>query len=321
MRRGLLTALGAALCASSCAARYAVDAPIFEQVDAAGDVRLVHPSAPGISRQTFDLVALKMGPSGRYFIVEAVFAERVSQLEGVRLGDDRVADVYPQTVDVYLDAVPGEGQVRALPGREVHLSAAEAWDVVLLLSSLDTVREEGVVHPVHLISRGRSLIGVFDLADLPKPEAIRRGGAQALVLVTSPIGEGRVRPTSGHYGDCQSWDQERCRLVGEGPPVMDTLGDLAPGQPLALVYPAGQRPAPRTVPVVFESGGMVVAELGEGDTVEEGAFATILGEGGEALVTAVVVSIVDGKASLKVLGEGAKLAGAKSVVFGGVPPE
>ncbi|MFT7622048.1 MAG: hypothetical protein ACI9WU_001215 [Myxococcota bacterium] len=300
MRCSALTIAAAVLAGCGASERFVPHTTLLSLDDARGDTRLEHPALDGVAAGTFDLTHFALGQNDRFLIVTARFASRVTALRGVRLGDDRVADVFPQTVDVYLDTGSGKGAIAALPDRGFHVPSSQAWDTVLVLSSIRELREDNVVYPVHLIARGKELIGVF-----------RRGevvgeiqGVLPVVLATSPRGNGRVRLAHKTWrGDCQTWNEDLCTLRGAQPPILDSLQNrVTGGQPLALAYLSGTQPPAERIPVVFGRGELITAAPVKADRVRAGGLATVLDKTGTALATAVVVSVVGDTASLKLLG-------------------
>ncbi len=220
--------LAAVLCGCATTDPFAADRGLFSATDAVGDVRLEHPPADGIGAGTFDLTALSLAYNDEFLVVTATFAAPVRARRVMGL-QERRRSVFPQTVDVYIDAVPGAGATAALEGR--GFSVDRGWDTVLVLSSLQEVRADAhVVYPVHLVARESKLVGLFRLADVPA----RLMAVQAVVLATSPHTDGRVLAASTWRGDCRSHAYERCTLFGDGPPVMDALDAVTPGAPLAM---------------------------------------------------------------------------------------
>lgn len=241
MKNTVLVAVAIALAAVSCAghkAQWQPDEEILTRDDPAGDVRLEHPPHPEIARGTFDLKRLDFGRSAEYVFVTATFAAPVRPLAGVRLTEDKVVDIYPQTIDIYLDTKRGTGYIEALPGRGFHVPASEAWDKVLVISSLPDPFHAEAVRPLHLTASGRKLTAVFRRQEVPD-ELL---GVLAVVMATSVRGEGRVLPVKKWRGDCQNWDQERCNLYGEGPAVIDASTKVEKGKPIRLSYLAGSPP-------------------------------------------------------------------------------
>ncbi|MCC6620490.1 MAG: hypothetical protein IT385_04505 [Deltaproteobacteria bacterium] len=278
--------------------------------DPIGDVRLEHPAQPGIERGTFDLERVSLALDGDAWRLEATFASPVPTLTEVRAARDRVVTMVPMTIDVYLDTTPDAGRVEALEGRGFRVSAAEAWDRALVVTSVPDLSDDDVVHARTVTARGRRLVATFPRAAVPG--AIR--GALVVVLATSPSGDGRVRQV-GRGGECRVWDDVRCTLGGEDPPVLDALAvDVARGRPLALVYRDGARPVSRTTPVVFQRGQLFGAAPVDEDEVAKGRLATLLDADGKPLGTAIVVSVVGDTASLELVSP-AEVEGATAVVF------
>ncbi|MCA9515856.1 MAG: hypothetical protein KC635_13010 [Myxococcales bacterium] len=302
-------ALGAASVAAGCASGPTVI--VADLPDPDDDVRLEHPPANGIVDGTFDLERVTLARRGDDVIVTATFRAPLRRRAETRLAEDHAVASFPMTVDVYLDLLPGAGHVEALPGRRFQVPASEAWDRVLVLSSLDDLVETDLVHAEHLSGRGRDLVGIFPASVLPPSGPL---GVLAVVLATSPTGTGRVREVTTGLGDCTVWDDERCTLRGKGPPVLDATSDVLPARPLALTYADGARPKPEASPVVFSRGPLVgVAPVPEGQT-SVGQLATILDAAGDPLATAIVVSIVGDTVSLEVVGK-EPIEGAAGAVF------
>lgn len=280
---------------------------VIELRDAPGDTRLVHPPAPGIERGTFDLRRLIVRRSPDAVIVEASFVSPVRPWAVVVAPDEDQRLRYPQTVDVYIDAGPRRGNVEGLEGRGFHVPSPEAWDRALVLSTALRAPHDDAIVALHLSHRGRTLTGVFP------PDAIPEGAVGFLVIVaaTSLRGDGGVRPVAELEGECATWDDTRCTLIGEGPAVLDATGVVAGGV-LSLRYPGTERPRGSAVPVVFHRGGLVtVAPVGPG--LAEGALATLLDGVGRPLASAVVQQVVGDTATLRVVGE--LTVDPRSVIF------
>lgn len=288
--------LAAALTTLGCASAPAE--VIFDLEDPSGDVRLTHPPQQGIQDGTFDLDRATLVRRGDRLIAELTFGAPVRVMRGVRLSEDRVRDVWPQSVDIYLDTLADAGAVETLPGRDFHVPAAEAWDRVLAISAIDDLTAPGLVRPLHVVTRGRQIVATFDARDVHRQI---RGGL-VVVLAASARGTGRVRPVRPALGDCHVWDDDRCTLTGTGPPVLDSTSQVVAGRPVALTYAEGERPRPRPIPVVFHQGELVSASPVVGAQLVEGALATVVDAAGEALATAVVLSVVGDVASLRLVG-------------------
>lgn len=288
---------------------------LIDQDDAWNDVRLAHPDAPGIDRGTFDLEHLRLARDGEGWRLEATFRSPVRTLPEARAARDRVVEMLPQTIDVYLDLDPAKGQLAALPGRGFRVAAQEAWDRVLVVSSVPDLAERGVVYPSRVFAQGKKLVALFPGDAIPEA-AVR--GALAVVLATSTRQEGRVRRVA-HGGDCRVWDDERCTLEGgdaDGPPVLDALAsDVYRDRPIALTYLRGERPTPEGVPVVFVRGTLVTAAPVPAGEVSKGRLATVIDGAGRSLATAVVLTVVGDTASLELVGEVGNMDGAQRVVF------
>ncbi|HRE87895.1 MAG TPA: glucodextranase DOMON-like domain-containing protein [Myxococcota bacterium] len=257
-------------------------------------MRLEHPEHPGLERHTFDLTRVSLSHRGREVTVEATFAAPVRELD-YRAARDRAVVMVPMTLDVYLDLAPG-GRLDALPGRGVRFPAAEGWERVLVVSGLPDLSEDGLIHAHRVSIAGRTLKAVFEL-DLP---VSAETGVQVVVLATSMSGEGRVRAV-GRHGECRVWDDFRCVLIGEDPPVLDALGEVSRGAPLAMIYAQPREaPAVARIPVVFVRGKLVgVAPVGP--ETKAGQLATLYDGAGVAKATAVVLSVVGDTASLEVV--------------------
>lgn len=285
--------------------------PLFDHADHLGDVRLEHPPYPGIDGGTFDLEHFTLERSREGWRVEATFTSPVPTLTEVRAARDRVVAMVPQTLDVYLDLTPDAGHLAALPGRDFRVPASEAWDRVLVVSSVPDVDEAGVVHALRVTPSGRRLVATFPADAITAP--VR--GMLVVVLATSATAQGRVRPAGRGAAECRVWDEIRCHLVGDGPPVLDALAqDVRPDRPLPLTYVTGDRPVAKGIPVVFQRGALISAAPVAAGEVEKGRLATVLDAGGVALGTAVVVSVSGDTASLEVVGT-ASIEGAATVVF------
>lgn len=266
----------------------------FSREDPRGDVRLEHPEHPGLERHTFDLTRVELSHRGRELTVEATFAAPVRELD-YRAARDRAVVMVPMTLDVYLDIAPG-GRVEGLPGRGIRFPASEGWERVLVVSGLPDLSEDGLIHAQRVSIAGRTLKAVFAL-DLPVTVAT---GVQVVVLATSMSGDGRVRAV-GKHGECRVWDDFRCVLVGEDPPVLDALGEVSRGAPLAMSYDqAVERPQVARTPVVFVRGKLIGAAP-VGPEVTVGQLATLYDGAGVAKATAVVLSVVGDTASLEVV--------------------
>ncbi len=317
MMRGSKAHFGAlaSVMLGACASAGANNPPwSFETVDPRGDTRLEHPAHPDIEKGTFDLEHVKLERVGDRFELELTFAAQVKRLTDVRPARDRVVEMVPMTVDIYLDTRDG-GRVDALPGRGFRVPAGEAWDHVLVVTELPDLSEDGLIHTQRVSVAGRRLHATFLAAGV---EDVR--GVLVVVLATSSSGDGRVRQV-GTTGECRVWDDFRCVLIGTDPPVIDALGEVKPGRPVALHYPEGQRPAVSATPVIFVRGKLVGVAPVEPQQAVVGRFATVVDAAGKALATAVVLSVVGDTASLEVIGEGT-VEGATGVVFdaaGGLP--
>lgn len=266
----------------------------FMREDPRGDMRLEHPEHPGIERHTFDLTRIQLSHRGRELTVEATFAAPVRELD-YRAARDRAVVMVPMTLDVYLDLAPG-GRIEGLPGRGIRFPASEGWERVLVVSGLPDLSEDGLIHAHRVSIAGRTLKAVFVL-DLPITAA---AGVQVAVLATSMAGDGRVRAV-GKHGECRVWDDFRCVLVGQDPPILDALGEVSRGAPLAMIYERPREtPAVARIPIVFVRGKLVgAAPVGPETTV--GQLATLYDEAGAAAATAVVLSVVGDTASLEVV--------------------
>ncbi len=308
---GLLAALSLGLAGGGCASA-PTSPPLIDATDPRGDVRLDHPPRSGISDRTFDLEALTLArrADGRWELT-ATFAEPLRPLTAERRSEDQVVDLLPQTLDLYLDTTADAGHVGALEGRGFDVPAAEAWDRALVVSSLDGLRHDDLRRPQQTIVRGRRLVAVFDADAITPP--IR--GYLAVVLATSPRGQGWVRRVTPGPGNCHAWDDARCTVAGEGPAVFDATSQVAPGRPIQLTYAEGERPAPAIVPVVFTRGALLGAAPVSAGDVREGQPATVVDADGRPLASAIVIAVVGDTASLKRVGE-ADLDGAAGVVLG-----
>ena len=282
---------------------------VYSVEDPTGDVRLAHPEAPSISRGTFDLIRLNVFQTPRNVVVEATFAAPIQPVE-IGMVDphaNRRRTRYAQTVDVYLDLQPG-GEVEALRGRGFTVPAFEAWDTVLVVSTFERSVHPKAVIASHVSHYGRTLRAVFPKDALAGPPR----GVLVAVLATSVSGEGGVRSVGTLPGECQTWDEVRCTLVGTGPAVLDATQSVEGGV-ISLAYAEAARPKAVHVPVVFSRGPLVTAApipLG----VVEGSPATVYGAAGQPLGVAVVQMVTGDTATLRVVGE--DLTGPASVSFG-----
>ncbi|MFO0750305.1 MAG: hypothetical protein U1F43_32240 [Myxococcota bacterium] len=221
-------------------------------------------------------------------------------LTDVRAARDHIVTMVPQTIDVYLDTTGDDrGHLKALPGRHFRVPASEGWEQVLVVSSLDDLTDDGVVHPLRVTTRGRRLVALFPEDAIIGPVK----GVLAIVLATSTAGDGRVRPVTRGGGDCTVWDDSRCTLAGDGPPILDGIGVIEADRPLSLTYLDGPRPLPDGVKVVFARGALVgVAPITP--DIAKGRLATLVDHQGAAFGTAMVVSVVGDTATLEVIGGG-----------------
>ena len=284
---------------------------VWKVTDPDNDVRLTHPEHPDINGGTFELTSFELLESDTHLIARAVFSSPVRAIRNVRLSEDRRGTIYPQTVDIYIDSSPEVGAMEALPDRNIHVTASEAWDQVLVMSSIRELNLPGLIYASHLIARGKTLIGVFEKEGVVSP--IR--GALVLVTASSPRGTGRIRLASTFKGICTDWNQMRCTLLGSGPPVLDATTTITGKRPVRLTYfGTAERPQPKTVPVVFSRGRLVGAAPVPSNRIEPGHIATIFDDAGVAVATAVVLSIVDDTASLEIIGD-AEIENAKAVAF------
>ena len=279
--------------------------------DPAGDVRLIHPQHPAIGSGTFDLSSFELLETETHIIAKAEFVSPVRIIHNIRLSEDRRASVYPQTVDIYIDSSPEVGDVKTLPDREVYVPANEAWDQVLVMSSIRELHTPGTVYASHLIVRGRTFIGAFPKADINLP--IR--GALVLVAATSARGDGRIRKASTFKGVCTDWNQDRCTLLGSGPPILDSTSTIDAKQPVPLRYLDGQtRPPAVTYPVVFRRGRLIGVAPVSHDRIKPGMIATVFDKEGQAIATAVVLNLVEDTVSLEVVGD-SEVQSAETVAF------
>ncbi|MFT5431463.1 MAG: hypothetical protein ACI9OJ_002159 [Myxococcota bacterium] len=287
---------------------------VFAVDDPASDTRLTHPPAPSVTRATFDLRRLTVERTPERVQVTATFGSKVRALGPVPDDADRNRKRFLPTVDIYIDAEPNAGHVMGLPGRDFVVPATQAWDRALVLADLPRPLHPDAWTAEHLTARGRRLVGHFP------PDAVPETARGFLVVVTATAlsTDGWVRAVSMFKGDCSTWDDNRCTLIGSGPPIMDST-DPAGGGTLALSY--GDAPPPpksvdnNRVPVVFHRGPMVtVAPVQPG--IKAGDLATLFNGANEPLGTAVVDSVLNDAATLKVVG--ARRDGTIAhVVFGG----
>jgi hypothetical protein len=288
---------------------------VLSEADAAHDLRLRHPPNDAIPEGAFDVEHVELGLAGEKLVAVVTFRSPVNVLRYVRVRYRDVGPVFPQTVDIYLDTTPGAGHTEALADRGFYVPTSEAWDKVLVLTSLPAVDHEDAVFPQALYSDGRKLVGIFRASDVPGTIL----GALVTVSATSPVGSGRIRLVTPWLGDCLVWEDLRCTLEGEGPAVIDVVGTLRDTRIAQLTYLDGSRPRGDEVPVVFQRGKMVGAAPVSADLIAEGTLATLLNGEGDALATAVVVSVAGDTASLEIV-SGALQGEATSVVFGEKKP-
>ncbi len=305
--RAIFTCLLGTLWTSACATQPRT--VLVDLADPEGDVRLVHPDAADIRAGTFDLERFTLWREGDEVVAEVTFAAPVRRLRDVRLAEDLAVDLWPQTVDVYLDSVPGAGHIAALPGRGFDVPAAEAWDWVLVISSLRDNDGGDVLRPTHVVSSGHTLRASFHARDIPPHIA----GVLVAVMATSTTGEGRVRQVAPSGGDCHVWDDARCHLVGAGPPVLDATEEVVPARPVPLAYPSGDRPRPTGIPVAFAQGALLTASPVRDGELAAGQLVTVVDAAGVAIGTATVLSVAGDAASLR-LTAGEASQGASAVI-------
>ena len=295
---------------------------LLELTDPSGDVRLIHPPAPGVEAGTFDLERLVIERLPDRIQVEATFASPVRPITPLpRDAASGRAWLLP-TVDVYLDLGPG-GDVTTLPGRKAFVPASQAWDRVLILGGSEASLHPAAVAAIHLVASGRILRGTFPRDAIDGPIL----GALAVSLATSVRGDGGVRSVGVLKGDCSAWDEDRCTLIGSGPPILDATSAFD-GDVLSLTYPkenhtAGAPPVVKnTVVVAFYRDGLAtVAPIDPSlaATVKPGALATLMDASGHALATAVVDSVLRDAATLRVVGSLPISAPSHAVFEAGTP--
>jgi len=290
-----VTTLFVVLAASACASAPRV--PIAELADPSGDVRLRHPDSPGVRDGTFDLEAFALYRQGEDVVAELTFGAPVRSLDQVRIAEDLTRSLLPQTIDIYLDSVPGAGHIAALPGRGFDVPAAEAWDWVLVISPLGDNDGPDIIRPTHVVTRGRTLRATFHGAEVPPGIS----GVLVTVMATSTTGEGRVRQVVRSGADCRAWDDARCALEGSGPPVLDATGDVTEGRPVSLDYLGQPRPRPTGVPVVFAQGALITASPVREGQLSAGQLVTVVDAAGLPLGTATVLSVAGDAASLRLV--------------------
>lgn len=296
-----------AFAASACASAPRV--PIAEIADPVGDVRLHHPDSPGVRDGSFDLVGFSLYREGEDVVAELTFDAPVRPVDHVRVAEDLSRSLLPQTVDIYLDSVPGVGHIQALPGRGFDVPAAEAWDWVLVISPLADNEGGDILRPTHTIARGRTLRATFRGSEVPREIS----GVLVAVLATSTSGEGRVRQVVRSGADCRVWDDARCQLEGSGPPILDATSDVSDARPVPLDYLGAPRPRPTGVRVAFAQGALLTASpVAEGQLVA-GQLVTVVDAAGQALGTATVLSVAGDAASLR-LTSGEASEGASAVI-------
>lgn len=310
----------APLCGTGCASSgarpleagvVAVDVLPLDAVDPIGDTRLAHPTHAQVTTAHFDLERVTLAPSAEGWRLEATFAKPIPTLKEVRAARDRVVEIVPQTIDVYLDLGDG-GHVDALPGRGFRFPSTEAWDRVLVATSMPDTSFDDAVYAKRVTAQGRRLVAVFPRDAIPA-SGVR--GVLVVVLATAPEGEGRVRGVTSSGSDCQVWDEQRCQLIGEGSAIVDALSvDVIGQRPVAMLYPEGQRPRADGIPVVFSRAALLGAAPVDARDVAKGDLATVFDRAGVALGTAIVLDVVGDTASMEIVGKGA-LEAASSVVF------
>ncbi len=299
---------------------------LLDLPDPAGDVRLRHPAAPGVEKGTFDLRRVVVRRLSDHIEVTATFSAPPRTLAPLPDDVDRSRPWLLPTVDVYLDLVAGKGDARALPGRAFFLPTDAAWDAALVLGPGVETPDGAVWNAEHLVTSGRTLRGRFPL-DAVQGE-VRT--ALAVVLATSPRATGHVRQVGVLKGDCSTWDDDRCQLDGQGPPVLDATGPIAgdvisaspvlaaSGAP-GVVPPEASAPSAPSAPVAFYGSGLVVVspvspELAR--TLTLGLLATLQDAEGRAVGTAVIESLASTAVSMRVIGTAPSPAPV-SVIFAG----
>ncbi len=282
-------------CATSRERLWALDDPT-------GDVRLAHPTAPGVGPGTFDLERVEIWRRGGRVEVEVTFAAPVRRLEPQPEDVDQRLPWFLPTVDVYLDTEQARGSVPALPGRHFYVPATHAYDRVLVLGAHDTRLPIDAFRALHLVAHGRVMRATFPAGAI---DGEVLGGA-AVVLATAFRGEGEVRQVGVLKGDCATWDEARCTLNGSGPPVLDATGTFQ-GDVLPLSY-VGKAPAVvagRAAVAFLKESLVTVAPLDAalGAALRSGTIATLLDANDRAIATAVVDTVVPGAATLRIIGE------------------
>lgn len=287
--------------------RWAKEPPLWRGEDSAADVRLAHPAAPEVQPGTFDLVEVELRARGDEVEVIARFRAPVRPLTPLPEDAPPGAWFLP-TVDVYLDLLPDQGHLDTPEGRHVTFPVDQGWERALVLTGAPMDLGPDVAVAMHLTAHGRELRGRFPRSAAPGAPR----GVAVLVLATAPGADGAVRPVGVLKGDCSTWDASRCTLRGDGPPVLDAIGELA-GE-LLLPLRVGEAPAaapaqdPVTdllVPVVFQREAVVtVAPIPETERAryDVGALVTLLDEARAPTGSAVVVSRLDDAATLQRLG-------------------
>ena len=222
---------------------------------------------------SFDLTEVRLGPDQDRLAVELCFRVRPARVPGVHLTQYETAALLPQAVDLYLDrdGVPGSGQTRALPGREVTLHPDFAWEHALVVVPrqipfgaylrqvapelaartlvTDRVRQSGrclrtsfplaptgapaVGWGVTVLVSGARFVASFQLGDRLRGED--RSGALTREIL--PI------PSSCNSEDLDSFDCTfgGCAPCGSHPRVLDALGCQADAGALARYDPATGR--------------------------------------------------------------------------------
>lgn len=116
-------------------------APLLSLEDPRGDDygpgTYTYPSGSQFQRGDFDLRKVELRVSRDHLIIEVTFGaqfRRPNMVRKTHAGEIRLEhEIYVQNIDLYIDREPG-GLRDALPGRKVRFSAAQAWDVAVLIT-------------------------------------------------------------------------------------------------------------------------------------------------------------------------------------------
>ena len=276
-----------ALVTAGCAGTSSVAGLRFEDPrgDDHGPGGYVYPTGGGFGPGSLDLREVRLAPSGDEVVVTVRFARQVPILTQVPVSPDRRADLFPQTVDIYLDldGLPGSGSTAALPGRNVAFPEGSGWEVCVVLSPIpgrlgqlvDRVRLAGLVEIPPLVQVRRDTLRATIPRALFAGANLEDAGVAVLVtgttlsttfksFVDSDAPTAHVREVTEQPGFCDRWEEAAdgapCTFGGCGescgvhPRVIDVLHP-EPGvqeRLLADFDPPTGRLA--LAPVVYRSG-------------------------------------------------------------------